>query len=63
MSTYSHENETTHVHMSNMTCWSNLDINEFESRGNNDIIQCVTCNRSLLFTPKLKIVKKQGQDK
>ncbi len=55
MSTYTHEallNNT--IHMS-MTC--HFEINKFLPKGNNDVMQCVTSNKSLLFAPK------QGNDK
>jgi hypothetical protein len=33
---------TTHVHVSNdMTCWNNFDINEFQSKVNNEMMQYV----------------------
>jgi len=36
-----------HVHMSiDMKCWNNLDKNEFWPKGNDDIMQCVTCSKS-----------------
>jgi DNA-directed RNA polymerase subunit RPC12/RpoP len=37
-----------------MTCWNNFDINEFQQKGKNDMMQCVTCNKSFLFAPRLK---------
>jgi hypothetical protein len=45
-------NYTTHVHMSmkRHVCWNKLDINGFWPRGNNDMMQCVKCNESSLFT-------------
>jgi hypothetical protein len=36
-----------------------LISNEFQPKGNNDIMQCVTCNKSCLFAPRLKVSWKQ----
>ncbi len=49
--TYSHEawQNNTCSCVSNMTCWNILDINEFQLKGNNDMMQCVTCNKFSLF--------------
>ncbi len=46
-----------------MTCWNNLDINEFCSNGNNDTMECVTSNKSSLFAPRPKALEKQGKNK
>jgi hypothetical protein len=37
-----------------MTCWNNFDVNNVWSKGNDDVTQCVTCNISFLFVPRLK---------
>jgi hypothetical protein len=34
-------------------------MNEFQPDDNNDMMQCVTCNKSSLFAPRLKILEKQ----
>jgi hypothetical protein len=34
-------------------------MNEFQPNDTNDMMQCVTCNKSSLFAPRLKILKKQ----
>jgi len=49
---------TTHSYVNDMTCWNNLDINEFQPKGNNDMMQFVTCNKSSLFAPRLKALCK-----
>ncbi len=46
-----------------MTCWNNLDINEFQLKVNDDLMQYVTCNKLSLFASRLKILKKQGKNK
>jgi hypothetical protein len=32
--------------VNDMTCWNNFDMNEFQPNDNNDMMQCVTCNKS-----------------
>ncbi len=44
-----------------MTYWSALDINEFWTKDNNGIVQCVTCNKSPLFAPRQKALEKKGK--
>jgi hypothetical protein len=34
-------------------------MNEFPPNDNNDMMQCVTCNKSSLFALKLKILEKK----
>jgi hypothetical protein len=36
-----------------------LISNEFQPKGNNDMMQCVACNKSYLFAPRLKASRKQ----
>ncbi len=35
-----------------------LISNEFQPKGNNDMMQCVTCNKSYLFCTKTKSIMK-----
>jgi hypothetical protein len=46
-----------------MTCWNNLDINEWKPKDNNDLMQHVTCDKSSLFAPRLKTLKKKRKGK
>ncbi len=39
-----------------MTCRNNLDINEFQPKGDDSMMQCVTCIKLLLFAPRLKVL-------
>jgi hypothetical protein len=36
-------------------------MNELQPNDNNDMMQCVTCNRSSLFAPRLKILEKRKE--
>jgi hypothetical protein len=45
-------NYTTHVQWYDMFKWPY--INEFQPKGNNDMMQFVACNKSSLFGPRLK---------
>ncbi len=38
-----------------------FDMNELQPNDNNDMMQCVTCNRSSLFAPRLKILEKRKE--
>jgi hypothetical protein len=40
-----------------MKCWNNLEKNEFQPKGNDDMMQCVTWNKSFVFTPRLKTLE------
>jgi hypothetical protein len=40
-----------------MKCWNNLEKDEFQPKGNDDMMQCVTCNKSFLFASRLKTLK------
>jgi hypothetical protein len=64
MSTYSHEAYLNNIrsYVNDMTCRNNLDINEFQ-KGDDNMMQCVTCNKLLLFAPRLKVLLKQGKYK
>jgi len=51
-------------YVNDMTCWNNFDMNKFQPNDNNDMMQCVTCNKSSLFALRLKILeKKKRKDK
>jgi hypothetical protein len=39
--------------------WNNLNINQFWPKDNNDMMQCVTYNKSFLFTSRLKALELQ----
>jgi hypothetical protein len=41
-------------YVNDMKCWNNLEKAEFEAKGNDDMMQCVTCNNFLLFFKTLK---------
>jgi hypothetical protein len=45
--------------VNDITCWNNLDINEFQPKSNNDMMQCVIRNKSSLFTLRLRACEKQ----
>jgi hypothetical protein len=38
-------------------------IHEFWPKGNNDMMQGITCNKSTLLAPRLKMTKKKKKDK
>jgi hypothetical protein len=40
-----------------MKCWNNLENDEFQPKSNDDMMQCVTCNKSSLFAPRLKTLE------
>ncbi len=46
------------IYVNDMICWNNFDVNNVWSKGNDDVTQCVTCNKSSLFAPRLKTLKK-----
>jgi hypothetical protein len=56
MLAYPHDTklDNTWSYVNDMTCWNNLDINEFQSKGNYDKMEFVTCNIPYLFAPRLK---------
>jgi hypothetical protein len=41
----------------NMKCWNNPEKDEFQPKGNAVMMQCVTCNKSSLFAPRLKMLE------
>jgi len=43
-----------------LTWYVNLDINEFQLKVNDDMMQNITCNKLSLFAPRLKILIQQG---
>jgi hypothetical protein len=44
-------------YVNDMKCWNNLEKNEFQPKGNDDMMQCVTWNKSFVFTPRLKTLE------
>jgi hypothetical protein len=50
-------------YVNDMTSWNNHDINEFQPKCNNDMMQCCICNRFSLFATRLKALKKQKKKK
>jgi hypothetical protein len=40
-----------------MKCWNNLEKNECQPKNNDDMMQCVTCNKSSLFASRLKTLE------
>jgi hypothetical protein len=42
-----------------MSYWKKIDLYEFQSQSNHDMMQCVTCNKSFLFAPRLKALKNE----
>jgi hypothetical protein len=61
MSKYPHgaKLNNTCSYVNDITCWNNLDINKFQLKNNNDMMQCVICNKFSLFTPRLRACEKQ----
>jgi len=43
--------------VNDMKCWNNFEKNEVQPKSNDDMMQCVTCNKSYLFAPKLKTLE------
>jgi hypothetical protein len=41
-------------YVTNMKCWNNF---ETKPKSNDDMMQCVTCNKSSLFVSKLKTLE------
>jgi len=48
----------TPFYFNDMTCSNNFDINEFQSKNNNDMIQCVAYDKLSLFAPRQRKKKK-----
>jgi len=46
-------------YVNDMKCWNNLEKEKIQPKGNDDMMQCVTCNKSFLFAPRLKTRKQQ----
>ncbi len=44
-----------------MTCCNNIDINEFQPKGKDDMMQCVTRNKSFVCI-KIKNIRKTKEN-
>jgi hypothetical protein len=47
-------------YINDMKCQKNLEKDEFQLKGNDDMMECVTCNKSSLFAPTIKTLKNKG---
>ncbi len=58
MSTYPHKVELvdTCSYVNDLKCWNNLNINEFQPKDIDDMMQCVRCN--ILICTKIKNIEK-----
>jgi len=52
-----HRKPISCLYVSDMKCWNNLGKDEFQLNSNDDMMQCVTCNKSSLFAPRLKTLE------
>jgi hypothetical protein len=44
-------------YVNDMKCWNNLQKDEFQPNNNDDVMWCVTCNKSSLFAQRLKTLE------
>jgi hypothetical protein len=44
-------------YVNDMKCWNNLEKDGFQPKSNDDMMWCVTCNKSSLFAPRLKTLR------
>jgi len=47
----------SNLYVNDMKCWNNFEKNGFQPKSNDDMMRCVTCNKSSLFASKLKTLE------